>query len=96
MGGNSVNNAEALKLVCEFHGAKVEGESEAMRAQLLELVRRRAGRGAVASASTGRLEVATHLDRQTIEALQLEIRRLARRHGTEVTQFTVERAGASV
>jgi len=40
MGGNGVTNAQAQKIVCEFHGAKVEGEANELRAQVLELVRR--------------------------------------------------------
>jgi hypothetical protein len=41
--------------------------------------------------ATRRLTVTTAGDRHDLEALQLEIRRLARVHGVEVTEVRIER-----
>jgi hypothetical protein len=41
--------------------------------------------------TTRRLTLTTTGDRHEIEALQLEIRRLARAHGVEVTDLRIER-----
>ena len=38
-----------------------------------------------------RLEIAGDLDRQAIEALQLEIRCLAKRYGIDITKVRIER-----
>ena len=40
------------------------------------------------------IEIAGDLDRNTVEALQLEIRRLARLQGVEITGLRIERAPA--
>ena len=36
------------------------------------------------------IEIRAELDRRAAEVLQLEIRRLARRYGAEITEFRVE------
>jgi hypothetical protein len=41
---------------------------------------------------SGRIELRGTLDRQSAEALQLELRRLARRHGLTLKSARVERA----
>jgi hypothetical protein len=43
------------------------------------------------TATTRRLTLTTTGDRHELEALQLEIRRLARAHGMEVTDLRIER-----
>jgi len=40
------------------------------------------------------IEIVGDLDRSTVEALQLEIRRLARLQGVEITDLRIERAPA--
>jgi len=41
-----------------------------------------------------RIEIAGDLDRQAVEALQLEMRRLARLHGVGIANLQIERAPA--
>ena len=41
-----------------------------------------------------RIEITGDLDRKAVEALQLEIRRLARLQGVEITDLRIERAPA--
>lgn len=38
------------------------------------------------------IKILGNLDRHAAEALQLEIRRLARRHGVEIDEFRIEEA----
>jgi hypothetical protein len=90
MGGNSVHDAETLKLICEFKGCKVDDEARALRAEILELVLRKDARGAVAGTIADRLEISGDLDRQAVEMLRLEIRRLAARRGADIARFRVE------
>lgn len=40
-----------------------------------------------------RIELTGDLDRHAAEALQLEIRRLAKRYGIEIEEFRIEEAG---
>jgi ABC-type uncharacterized transport system substrate-binding protein len=47
--------------------------------------------GPTRAPTTRRLTVTTAGDRHDLEALQLEIRRLARAHGVEVTEVRIER-----
>ena len=71
------------------HGAKVEEEADRLRAEILEIVQRKAARGIVAAAGEDGLEITGELDRQAVETLRLEIHR-ATRHGPGVTRFRVE------
>lgn len=96
MGGNSVHDAEALKLICEFKGCKVDGEARELRAEILELVLRKDARGAVAGTIGDRLEISGDLDRQAVEMLRLEIHRMAARRGADITGFRVELADEAV
>lgn len=41
-----------------------------------------------------RIEITGALDRKAVEALRLEIRRLGRRYGVEITDLRIERAPA--
>ena len=43
-----------------------------------------------------RVEITGGLDRQAVEALHLEIRRLARRHGVDLTAFRIEKTTGEV
>jgi hypothetical protein len=43
-----------------------------------------------------RIEITWQLPRRNVEALQLEIRRLARRHGVDVRSIRIERPPGSV
>lgn len=43
---------------------------------------------------TERIEITGELDRQAAEALQLELRRLARRYGVAVENLVIEEDGA--
>jgi hypothetical protein len=90
MGGNSVHDAETLKLICEFTGCKVDGEARDLRAEILELVLRKDARGAVEGPTADRLEISGDLDRQAVEMLRLEIQRLAARRGADITGFRVD------
>jgi hypothetical protein len=92
MGGNSVHDAENLKIICEFQGCKVDHEVRELRAEILELVLRKDARGAVAGTTADRLEISGDLDRQAVEMLRLEIQRLAARRGTDMTGFRMEPA----
>ena len=92
MGGNSVHDVENLKIICEFQGCKVEGVASELRAEILDLVLRKAARGTVAGAIADRLEITGDLDRQAVEMLRLEIQRLAARRGTDMTGFRMEPA----
>lgn len=38
-----------------------------------------------------RLEITGEMDRHTVEAFSLEVRRLARRHGLDVKRFRIEK-----
>jgi hypothetical protein len=49
---------------------------------------------AVGESVRQRIEIAGDLDRKAVEALQLEIRRLARLQGVEITDLRIERAPA--
>lgn len=40
---------------------------------------------------THRLEITGDFDRQALEALQLEIRRLAKRYGIDITKIEIEK-----
>jgi len=85
-----VHDAETLKIICQFHGAKVEEEADRLRAEILEIVHRKAARGIVAAAGEDGLEITGELDRQAVETLRLEIHRMATRHRPGVTRFRVE------
>jgi hypothetical protein len=90
MGGNSVHDAETRKLICEFKGCKVDEEARELRAEILELVLRKDAQGTVAGTIADRLEISGDLDRQAVEMLRLEIRRLAARRGADMTGFRVD------
>src|SRR2546426_12117648 len=94
MGGNSVHDAEALKLICEFKGCKVDGEARELRAEILELVLRKDARGAVAGTIGDRLEVSGDRDRPAVGRLRLENHRMAGRRGADITGFRGRLAGA--
>src|SRR3989442_1094020 len=96
MGGNSVHDAEALKLICEFKGCKVDGEARELRAEILELVLRKDARGAVAGTNRDRLQISGGLDPQAVELLRLEIHRRAARPGADITGFQGEIAAETV
>jgi hypothetical protein len=96
MGGNSVHDAETMKLICEFTGCKVDDEARELRAEILELVLSKDARGAVGGTIADRLEISGALDRQAVEILRLEIRRLAARRGADITGFRVEPTDAVV
>jgi hypothetical protein len=87
MGGNSVHDAESLKIVCEFQGCTVDEEARELRAEILALVRRKDSEGTVAGATADRLEISGDLDRQAVEMLRLEIERAAIRRGADMTAF---------
>lgn len=38
-----------------------------------------------------RIKIKGDMDRHTVEALRLEIRRLAKRYGVEITEFRIEK-----
>ena len=42
------------------------------------------------------LELTGELDAQSLEALRLELRRLAKQHGVDVSEFRVDRLGPPV
>jgi len=90
MGGNSVHDAETLKIICEFQGCKLNAEARELRAEILELVLRKDAGGAVAGTAGDRIEISGGLDRQAVEMLRLEIRRLAVRRGADMTAFRME------
>jgi len=96
MGGNSVHDAETLKIICEFQGCEVDAEARELRAEILELVLRKDARGAVAGATPDRLEISGDLDRQAVEMLRLEIHRLAARRGADMTGFRIESTDEAV
>jgi hypothetical protein len=90
MGGNSVHDAETLKIICEFQGCKLDAEARELRAEILELVLCKDAGGAVAGTAGDRIEISGGLDRQAVEMLRLEIRRLAVRRGADMTAFRME------
>jgi len=90
MGGNSVHDAETLKLICEFTGCKIDDEARELRAEILELVLRKDAGGVVAGTAADRVEISGDLDRQAVEMLRMEIQRLAGRRGAAITGFRVE------
>jgi hypothetical protein len=90
MGGNGVNDQQAAKIVCQLTGSTGPGDVTALSAELLELVRRKAAGATREGVRDGCLEIRAELDRQAIEALRLELRRLARRHGTDAARLRVE------
>lgn len=94
MGSNSVYDAQTLKIICQLHGATVAGEAERLRAHLVEIVQRKAARGAVATVENG-LQITGEMDRHAVEALCLEIRRVAKQHGSGVRRFRIENADAA-
>jgi hypothetical protein len=90
MGGNGVQNAQEQIIVCEFHGVTVDADVKLLGAEILALVRRRAAGGVVKEAVGGRLEIEADFDdHHAIEALRLEIRRLARRYGGDLRRLTI-------
>jgi hypothetical protein len=91
MGGNGVQGAQGQTIVCEFRGATVGADVGRLRAEIVELVRRKAAGSAVRHADSNTLEIAADLDAQAIEMLRLEIRRLARRYGADGAGLRVER-----
>jgi hypothetical protein len=88
MGGNGVQGQQAAKIVCELRTAS--RDSDALGAEILALVRRKAAAAVSEGVHDGRLEITAELDRQALEALRLELSRLARRHGTDVGRVRIE------
>jgi len=59
MGGNSVHDAETLKIICEFQGCKLDAEARELRAEILELVLRKDAGGTVAGTAGDRIAFVT-------------------------------------